>query len=390
MKLAVYCQHVLGLGHLHRAIELCRAFRGHRVLLLTGGPPVNVELPEHVRRVQLPALRMDADFGGLSAVDARVDLGTVKRRRQEMLERLFWSEKPDCLMTELYPFGRKAFRFELDPLLETITNRAGSSCGIFSSVRDILVEKDNAAKHEARAVKLLNRYFDGVFVHADPRLVRLEETFGRLDEIDIPLVYTGYVAPRPPPCARERLRKKLRLAEGSLLVVASAGGGQVGYRLLQATVAAANLVRERMPLSLVVFTGPFMSREHRHRLKETGGDWAAIETFSDEFLSYLAAADLSISMGGYNTTMNLLATRVPAMVLPFAQNREQQLRAGRLASRQALTLLTPEDLVPGRLAERMAALMRQPLRACDAFDLDGAAATARWIERWFRQRDKNR
>jgi predicted glycosyltransferase len=390
MKLAVYCQHVLGLGHLHRAIELCRAFRGHRVLLLTGGPPVNVELPEHVRRVQLPALRMDADFGGLSAVDARVDLGTVKRRRQEMLERLFWSEKPDCLMTELYPFGRKAFRFELDPLLETITNRAGSSCGIFSSVRDILVEKDNAAKHEARAVKLLNRYFDGVFVHADPRLVRLEETFGRFDEIDIPLVYTGYVAPRPPPGARERLRKKLRLAEGSLLVVASAGGGQVGYRLLQATVAAANLVRERMPLSLVVFTGPFMSREHRHRLKETGGDWATIETFSDEFLSYLAAADLSISMGGYNTTMNLLATHVPAMVLPFAQNREQQLRAGRLASRQALTLLTPEDLVPGRLAERMAALMRQPLRACDAFDLDGAAATARWIERWSRQRDKNR
>lgn len=387
MKFVVYCQHVLGVGHLHRAIELCRAFRAHRVILVTGGPAVNVELPDHVLHFQLPALKMDAEFGGLSAVDTHADLEAVKRQRQGMLERLIHREHPDGLITELYPFGRKAFRFELDPLMETIKNRTGSSCGIFSSVRDILVEKDNAAKHEARVVKLLNRYFSAVFIHADPRLVKLEETFGRIDEIDIPMVYTGYVAPRPPAGERAHLRRHLGLGEGDILAVASAGGGQVGSGLLQAVVDAASLVRKQMPLKLVVFTGPFMAEQDRQHLKQAGGDWATIETFSDEFLSYLSAADLSISMGGYNTTMNLLATEVPAMVLPFAQNREQHLRAGRLAGRQALTLLTAEDLVPGRLAEKMLTLIRQPVRTRSTFDLDGAAATARWIERWGRHRD---
>ena len=384
MKIVVYCQHVLGVGHLHRAIELCRVFRDHKVILVTGGPPVEVDLPGHVVQFQLPGLKMDANFGGLSTVDGELDLEGVKQKRQEKLHCLFLEERPDCLITELYPFGRKAFRFELDPLLETIKGAPDHPCGIFSSVRDILVEKDNAAKHEARVVKLLNRYFDGVFIHADPQLVRFEETFGRFSEIDIPMVYTGYIAPQPPPGARRYLRRKLGLAGDSVLIVASAGGGQVGMELLQATVRAVNLVTEQIPLTLVVFTGPFMAGEDRRRLEKLAGDRARIETFSNEFLSYLAAADLSISMAGYNTTMNILATQVPAMVLPFAQNREQHLRAERLAARQALTLLSPDDLARDRLAAKIDAILNRPMRARNTFDLDGAAATMRWIERWDR------
>ena len=386
MKIVVYCQHVLGVGHLHRAIELCRAFTGHRVILVTGGPPVDVKLPSHVHPVQLPALRMDANFGGLSAVDTQLDLADVKRHRQELLQGLFLEEKPDCLITELYPFGRKAFRFELDPLLDTIKNGNDLLCGVFSSVRDILVEKDNAAKHEARVVKLLNRYFDGVLIHSDPRLVRLEETFGRFNEIKAPLIYTGYIASHPPPGARDYLRRKLEMAENDILVVASAGGGQVGMKLLQATVRAVNLIEGQVPLKLVVFTGPFMAPDDRRQLKEIAADRTAVETFSNEFLSYLAAADLSISMGGYNTTMNILSTQVQALVLPFAQNREQYLRARRLAARQALTLLADEDLASDRLASKITAAIERPMRTRNIFDLDGAAATVRWIERWNRRR----
>ena len=384
MKIVVYCQHVLGVGHLHRAIELCRAFKGHEVILVTGGPLVDVKLPANVNQIQLPALKMDSNFGGLSTVDTELDLEKVKRQRLERLHRLFQEKMPDCLITELYPFGRKAFRFELDPLLETIKNSRNHHCGVFSSVRDILVEKDNAAKHEARVVKLLNQYFDGVFIHADPQLVRLEETFGRFNEIKVPLIYTGYIASHPPPGARRYLRRKLAMAEDEILIVASAGGGQVGMKLLQATVSAVDLIARQMPVRLVVFTGPFMARENRLRLKQMAGKWATIDIFSNEFLSYLAAADLSISMGGYNTTMNILSTQVQAMVLPFAQNREQHLRAERLAARQALTLLANEDLVPDHLAAKIKAAIDRPLRKRNIFDLDGATATARWIERWGR------
>jgi predicted glycosyltransferase len=84
-------------------------------------------------------------------------------------------------------------------------------------------------------------------------------------------------------------------------------------------------------------------------------------------------------MGGYNTTMNILATGVPALVWPFPQNREQRLRAGRLAKEGILKLIEGEDLHPDRLAGIMDQMLATSNRSVSKFDLDGAANTARWI-----------
>jgi len=81
-------------------------------------------------------------------------------------------------------------------------------------------------------------------------------------------------------------------------------------------------------------------------------------------------------------TMNLLAARVPALVWPFAQNREQRLRAARLEAMGALQLLRDADLEPSRLAALMDRLLERPGRPETGLDLEGAQATARWIDAW--------
>ena len=45
MKIVIYCQHVLGIGHLFRSLEICRALSGHEVILITGGPQLDSPLP---------------------------------------------------------------------------------------------------------------------------------------------------------------------------------------------------------------------------------------------------------------------------------------------------------------------------------------------------------
>ena len=110
--------------------------------------------------------------------------------------------------------------------------------------------------------------------------------------------------------------------------------------------------------------------------------------FTTEFLSFLAAADLSISMAGYNTCMNILAARVPSLLWPFGQNQEQRLRAQKLAVLGGLTLLNQEDLEPSRLA----VLMERALKAGrdsvkPSVHLAGAEATARWLEAWCDQEE---
>jgi predicted glycosyltransferase len=383
MKIAVYCQHVLGIGHFFRVLELCRALLvNHEVLLITGGEGVAVPLPERLRRFELPALMMDADFKGLYTTEAQSDVAQVKVRRREALMGLMQAERPDLLLIELYPFGRKAFRFELEPVLAAIQAGELPPCKVVCSLRDILVEKADTAAYEARVLKQLQR-FDAILVHGDAAVITLEETFGAVDRIDIPLIYTGYISPRPAPRARTDERRRMGLTDADRLVVVSAGGGKVGDPLMRAAADAFQLMAADPHLRMHLITGPYGDKALFENLVARAGRRSTIQRFSDRFLQLLAAADLSVSMGGYNTTMNLLAAQVPrALIWPFGQNREQRLRVERLRGKAPFHPLADGELAPEKLAARMAALMDAPPGPVGMVRLDGAECSARWLTGW--------
>ncbi|MEJ2639580.1 MAG: glycosyltransferase [Desulfosarcinaceae bacterium] len=385
MKIAVYCQHVLGIGHFFRVLELCRALLvEHEVLLITGGKGVAVPLPEGLRRFELPALMMDAEFKGLHTTDGQDDVERVKARRRETLMELMQVERPDLLLIELYPFGRKAFRFELEPVLAAIQAGDLPPCKVVCSLRDILVEKADTAAYEARVLRQL-QHFDAILVHGDPAVISLDETFGAVDRIDIPLVYTGYITPRPGPRDRTEERRRLGLGDADRLVVVSAGGGKVGDPLMAAAANAFEWMAPDPRLWMHLVTGPYGDPSLFEELAARSGTHFKVQRFSDRFLRLLAAADLSVSMGGYNTTMNLLAAQVPrALIWPFDQNREQRLRMERLRGRAPLHLLTDGDLPPEKLAARIAAMLDQPRGPLGTVRLDGAEQSARWLTGWAR------
>jgi predicted glycosyltransferase len=380
MKIIQYCQHVLGIGHLFRSLEISRALSDHEVILVTGGPRVAADLPENVREVRLPDLQMNRDFKGLFSSRGDAGLDHIKEERQKRLFALFEREKPDIFLVELYPFGRKAFRFELDPVLQAVDDKRLPCESVVCSVRDILVEKEDRDKHESRVVKTLNRYFKAVLVHADPQLVKISETFDHFDQIAIPVDYTGYIAPKPSADAGKRIRKQLKIGEDEILIIASAGGGHVGAPILESVLRAFGRLEVKSRCHLKVFSGPFLDQNEFDRLKKSAGNNVLVTRFTADFLSYLAAADLSVGMGGYNTTMNILASGVPALVWPFGQNREQRLRAGRLADLGALRVLEDADLRPDRLAGIMDQWISRSTRPAVNINLNGAANTAKWIE----------
>lgn len=389
MKIIFYCQHVLGIGHLFRALEICKALAGHEVILVTGGPQIDAKFPKHVTVINLPGLQMDSEFKGLVCADNNSSLDQVKKKRQKKLLAIVEKERPDIFLLELYPFGRQAFRFELDPTLQAIRSNPLSRCGVISSVRDILVEKEKQ-KHERRALERLNNYFDAVLVHSDPNLITLKETFLRFDEIKIPIIHTGYIAPRPMDNARSRVRKQLGIAEEDVMIVASAGGGSVGKPILESAIRAFHYLKTEGRPHLFVYTGPYITESEFADLNALKKNQRIqIAKFTSDFLSCLAAADISISMAGYNTTMNILTAGVPALVWPFAANREQRLRAERLAERGALKLISDQELNP----EDLAGIVRQTLTRADLrkidIDLNGAANTVQWLEGWINRNLKN-
>jgi predicted glycosyltransferase len=371
------------MGHLFRSAEFVRALGDHEVTLVAGGQEVDMDWPAHVTFLRLPTLYMDEKFTTLIAGDSEHSVEDIRRRRQAMLFDLFEAQRPDVFIVELYPFGRTAFGVELEPLLGSI--RAGQFGNLKSvcSLRDILVEKKDPRAYEERVINQLGRYFDLLFVHSDERLLPLDQTFTRVKEIPIPVYYTGFIARHAAPKNGEKLRREFKLDAGEKLIVASAGGGRSGYKPLKCVLRACDRLRARMPLRLEVFSGPFMDHEEFKQLMTLSKTGLNVRRFTQRFLDYLYAADLSVSLAGYNTCMNLLVTQAPALVYPYHRQREQPLRVEKLKKLLRMRILNDDDLEPAILSRHIEQmLLNPPSFEPVALNLDGAQNAARYISKW--------
>jgi predicted glycosyltransferase len=251
------------------------------------------------------------------------------------------------------------------------------------SLRDILVEKRDPAAYEERVLTKLNGFFDLLLVHSDPNIIRLDETFARAEDIRIPVVHTGFVAPRLEPNAGFALRRELGLSSAQSLIVASAGGGRSGFPLLNCVLDAARMLRRTRPLRVELFAGPFMDPAEYEKLTVKAEDDVRVRRFTGRFLDYLSAADLSVSLAGYNTCMNLLVTRVPCLVHPYSRQQEQPLRVQRLQSFIPMRIVKTWDLEPHRLKAQMEQMLAAPRTlAAPAPDVDGSGTTAKYLTRW--------
>lgn len=380
MKIIFYCQYVWGMGHLFRSIEVARALAGHEVALVAGGREIDVRLPQHVTLVRLPGFYTDEQFTTLIPEDPHQKIEDVQRRRREILFSLFAGHKPDLFIIELYPFGRTLFGFELEPLLDAIRGGRFGKIKVVCSLRDILVEKRDQKAYEARVLNHLSAHFDLLLVHSDPKIMPLDETFSRVDEIPIPVFYTGFVAPKAKPGAGERLRQELAIGGREKLIVASSGGGRSGYQLLSNLIEAVGRLPDSRQIRLEMFTGPFRNEREFEKLAAHSSNRIRVRRFTTRFVDYLSAADLSVSLAGYNTCMNLLVARTPALVYPYSRQREQPMRVAKIKNYLPMKILQDADLSPSRLGRHVRQMLQKP-RPADRVPLnfDGAENTARYL-----------
>jgi predicted glycosyltransferase len=185
-----HVQHLLGIGHVRRAAALTRAMceAGLRVTVLSGGEPVRgIEFSGDV--IQLPPARAtDATFKTLVDANGRSLDDAFHAARRRIVAQTLAAARPDAILIETYPFGRRAFGHEYEPLL-------AAGVPIAVSLRDVLVAKD--AKRTAEAAAIVRDHISLVLVHGDERFLRLDESFPAVGEIAEKLVYTGYVYEAP-------------------------------------------------------------------------------------------------------------------------------------------------------------------------------------------------
>jgi len=371
------------MGHLVRSLEFARALAEHEVTLVAGGQEVALDMPDHVDFVRLPTLYMDEMFTTLIPGDNSKSVDQIKLERKTILKALFEQKQPDVFIIELYPFGRSIFGFELEPLLEDIRAGKYGAVKTVCSLRDILVEKKDPAAYENRVLEKLNRDFDAPLVHSDEKLLSLNETFSRDYEIKIPVVYTGFIAQQADPAGGKILRQALNIAPEQKLLVASAGGGRSGYPILSLVLDACDLLVDNLNFRVEIFAGPFMDDTEFEKLSERASTGARIQRYTRRFLDYLYAADLSISLAGYNTCMNLLVTQVPALIFPYMRQREQPLRVDKIKDLLPIEMLDLNRMDAQGLSDKIIqSLNHRRIDASLSIDMNGAANSAGFLGRW--------
>ena len=405
VRVLFHVQHLLGIGHLTRAAALARAFAedGMEVTVASGGEPVPGVEFGRASLVQLPPARV-ADRRFKELLDARgapVDDEWRARRRGRLLA-LYEEANPDVVLTELFPFGRRQLRFELLPLLDRCAaDRAHAGRPrIACSVRDVLVESPKPERTR-EALDLVRRYYDLVLVHGDPRFVSLDATFPHAAEVADRIAYTGYVvhrpAPEPPrPAAPVAPWGRGGRSDGKASgprgprasapeapsrgeVIVSAGGGAVGGRLLEAALAARPMTR-LADVRWRLLAGANLPEGGFRALAERAPAGVAVERFRPDFAALLRRARLSVSQGGYNTLMEVLDARLPAVVVPYAGGleTEQTFRASLLAARGLIEVVGEAELDGPSLAAAVErALARPPSPGLAGLDTGGAPATVR-------------
>ncbi|HFE48864.1 MAG TPA: hypothetical protein ENJ21_06070 [Chromatiaceae bacterium] len=376
-KLLFYCQHSLGMGHLIRSLTLARSLsRDFQVIFLNGGPvPDGIAFPDNIERHDLPALTMNSRWE-LVKHDPGLTLEHVKRLRRDAIASIQAASKPEVIFIELFPFGRKKFAFELLPLLRAA--RASRPRPLVAgSVRDILVDRGGAKqqRHDDRARWIVERYYDAVLVHADPRFTRLTASFRPARPLYKPVFHTGYVVADE---LRGESRDATTIPDPGLLV--SAGGGSVGGPLFRHLLDAVPSIRRQHDIPITLVAGPFLPEEEWRELQHRSRLLTGVRVLRSvpDLRALLANATASISQCGYNTAMDVLRAGLPALFLPYAtgNENEQTCRAQALAIRGAALLLQDSDPSPAVLAHQVNRLLDFTPRSA-GLALDGAATTNR-------------
>lgn len=374
MRVLFHVQHLLGIGHVRRAARIASALSraGARVTVVQGGFPVPEAGFEDCETIQLPPARAgDPGFGSIVGEDGKPIDDGWKARRAAMLLAVHDDLRPDILLLETFPFGRRAFRFELLPLLERARARPDRPL-VASSVRDILVAKKDPAK-EAEMAETARRHLDLVLVHGDPAFVPFGASFPFADEIADLIRYTGYVGPDPGPLPPGD--------EGRDEIVVSVGGGAVGERLLRIACDAARLSANQPGRRWRLLAGPDLPERAFAALSADAPPSAIMERARPDFSGLLARTCVSVSQAGYNTVMDILAAGCRSVLVPFAAGgeTEQTIRARLLAERGRARMLEEAALTPETLAAAVEAAARTPAPPPPSLALDGADTAAEML-----------
>jgi predicted glycosyltransferase len=333
----------------------------------------------HHDYIKLPSIAKDGP-GNWKATHLSMSFPEILHLRKQMLSHVLLNYAPDIFLVDHMPHGAMG---ELLPALEAMKH-SRIHTQVILGLRDILDSPDVTIKRWQieGAYDAIERYYARILVFGMRDVYDVAEQYQMPQGDAKKIFYCGYVTNLATANNAQAIRAR-HLADkptGTRLIVVMAGGGADAYPMMSTLIDALPKVLESHKCVLVVITGPFMPADLIADLNRRAANLPIhmMESVNDS-LSHIAAADLVISMAGYNTSVEILRMRRSAILIPRAgPSAEQRTRARLFADKHWVDMIDPDDLTAKKLAQRISHHFRHPVEANpnDPPNLNGASSAA--------------
>ena len=382
-RIVLYLRDTNGLGQLKRALVLSRGLAAHwpglSQLIVTGAPlPQLFAFPEGVDYVKLPSVERR---GPEQWTSRALPLETEQLRdlRSDMLLTLAKHYQPDVFMVDTFPEGLGG---EVLPALRHLRDTSPRT-RLALGLRDIVDEGAWVRQTWARdgIYELLEDLYELILVYGRSDIFDVVAEYGLPARAAAKTRHVGYLCAAPGGLEPAEVRAGLGLQTGRLVLV-TAGGGRDGAPLFHAMLDALRTQRAA-PFDCMMVGGPLMRAEDRQLLVERAEGLPPVRfmTYLEDLAEYIPAADVVVSMGGYNTVCEILAAKRPAVIVPrVGLSREQLVRAELFQQRDLIRMIHPAELTPDRLLSEIEQLLDRGERPGGAIPLDGLSGIVAELE----------
>lgn len=381
-RILLYSHDTYGLGHLRRSLAIAGQIaqdlpQAHQ-LLVTGSMVAGAfDLPRQLDLIKLPALSKRSS-GQYKARALPLTLKQTLAWREEMILQAVVNFAPDLVLVDKVAAGAQG---EMLPTLRHIKTWLPET-RLVLGMRDIEDSPEaTCAEWENNDTRRLHDdVYDSLLFYGQRTVFDPINAYNMSPWAAAKLVECGYLRRDQAPRSAGEVRRGLGIGERPLVVVTVGGGGD-GDHIVKTYLDMLAAGPEESPFHSLIVTGPLMAQNKHATLERLAQQPdVTLLDFTADLGSYLNAADLVVSMAGYNTTCEILSLGKRAILIPRGHTRaEQRIRATGLAECGLVHLLLPEELTPGRLqAAVSSALAASPPTV--SLNLDGLANAGRAIQ----------
>jgi len=359
----MYSHDTYGLGHIRRTMAIASHLRNTdiNILILTGSTIAGrFPLPDQIDFVRIPGMikKTNEEYLPLSI---KINPEHALDIRKNIIKATAKTFQPDFFIVDKEPLGLKK---EVLPTLKWLRRCLPRACTVLG-LRDIMdeasvVQKDWQDKDVYSAMEDL---YDEIWVYGNREFYDPIREYSVPDSVSQKMFFTGYIPRKVPSKKAVRKTKKKHLGNGhDKLVVVTAGGGGDGFFIMDKFLSMLESENIPVPFTSVCITGPFMPQEERANIfKRARNLGVKTRHFYGRMEEMLAAADVVITMGGYNTVCEILSQGTVALIVPReAPRKEQLIRAEVFHNQNMVDYIPWNSLSPQTLRDKLINLLERP------------------------------